>query len=502
MKKIIKSIFCICLAISFAFSFAGCLKEEEPEVDAADVNKPEEAEEIALSAEIEIYYLLSFYSTYNMSQSYDSTYGAGYGKMLTGYDASLSPSEQNTKNKNGETVPFTEYFYEDAISRAAYVKHYYQLAVDSEIELSDKNEVNNRIAEFKSCSIIKDWIEDEKISSELLRKIAEEQIYAELYEQFVYDQCGDSVAEIEKVYNENKTDYDVVSFRWFSIDILSTAVNGVYSEEAQAKAFIEKVKSESNYTQETFKKVVLETIGENSADYSVYQNDKATLLEKTDKSDVESNVSKDAADWLFETDYNGNYIRQSGELKYFVSADKEDVYILFVTGIPYRDETKLTEVRHILLEDSTYAEAQTILDDYYSEAGNGVDEDYFIELVALYSDDGGSKDSGGLISYMINDGQYISAFEDWVFAEGDYSGESREYGSVGIVESEYGYHIMFFVGCDEYPVWYENIRGELYDAELGKMIADIDVQELIGKEIDADTKESIMENCIDAIEKM
>ena len=61
---------------------------------------------------------------------------------------------------------------------------------------------------------------------------------------------------------------------------------------------------------------------------------------------------------------------------------------------------------------------------------------------------------------------------------------------------------MFFAGCDEYPVWYENIRGELYDAELEKMIADIDVQELIGKEIDSDTKESILENCIDAIEKM
>ena len=37
----------------------------------------------------------------------------------------------------------------------------------------------------------------------------------------------------------------------------------------------------------------------------------------------------------------------------------------------------------------------------------------------------------------------VTAFEDWCYAEG------RKTGDTGIVETEYGYHVMYFVGDSE-----------------------------------------------------
>ena len=54
-----------------------------------------------------------------------------------------------------------------------------------------------------------------------------------------------------------------------------------------------------------------------------------------------------------------------------------------------------------------------------------------------HSEDGNAS-TGGLYSgvYM---GQMVEAFQDWCFDE------SRQPGDHGIVETEFGYHIMYFV---------------------------------------------------------
>ena len=514
MKKYLRIIFCIILSLSIVCSFAGCNKDGKSQSDdeneedenvtseSADVDISTDFETTSVAEEIEFLYLSLFYNTYNTAQYYNETYGDGYGKMFTGYDTSLAPDEQTTKNNEGETITFAAYFYEQAISQMASLKYYHKLAVDTGIILTaeDDEEVEKLLAEFKENNYLKSSF-DVEFSDELLKNIISMQIYFEKYEDFIREQCADKT-EVLKDYSSEKEKYDVVAFRWFTIDIESKASGGVYEEESEAAAFIEKVTSVQNYNEETFKKVVLETVGKDNKNYEAYKADQTTKIEKIDKDTIEIHVSQAAADWLYETDDNGNYVRQSGEMKYFVSSDKTAVYILYATGTPFRDETKATDVRHILLMDSTYQDAQNILNEYLADAGNGVDEEFFIELVSKYSDDSGSKNSGGLIDNMLNDGQYVSAFEDWAFSEGEFAGEKREYGSTGIVESEYGYHIMFYAGCDKNPGWYEEIVDEKCSAEINTISAAIDAEELIGKEITVDTKEAVIKNCLEAISKM
>lgn len=86
-----------------------------------------------------------------------------------------------------------------------------------------------------------------------------------------------------------------------------------------------------------------------------------------------------------------------------------------------------------------YAEkkAQEILDEYL--AGEQT-EAAFGELAKTHSADGNAS-KGGLYE-DVEYGYMVEAFNDWCFDE------SREPGNTGIVKTEFGYHVMYFVRAD------------------------------------------------------
>ncbi len=130
----------------------------------------------------------------------------------------------------------------------------------------------------------------------------------------------------------------------------------------------------------------------------------------------------------------------------------------FVSAGYGKEVGKAVDVRHILLipeggeaiEGSNYKKytdeaweacrvaAQAILDTYL--AGDKT-ETSFANLAIQHSADG-SASNGGLISNVVK-GKTVQAFNDWIFDE------SRQYGDYGLVRTEYGYHVMFFVDIEE-----------------------------------------------------
>ena len=54
----------------------------------------------------------------------------------------------------------------------------------------------------------------------------------------------------------------------------------------------------------------------------------------------------------------------------------------------------------------------------------------------------------------------VTAFEDWCYASG------RKSGDTGIVETEYGYHVMYFVGNSQQNYRDYLIENELRNADL------------------------------------
>ena len=164
------------------------------------------------------------------------------------------------------------------------------------------------------------------------------------------------------------------------------------------------------------------------------------------------------------TDSNGKETTEvtSYQIVYFISRDE--------------NKTNLVDVMHILVQfeggttDSsgkkTYSdaekakakeEAEKLLKQW--QEGEKADKDAFAELAKKESDDTGSKENGGLYEDVYPH-QMVTAFNDWCFDA------ARKAGDTGIVETEYGYHVMYFVETKEetyrdYMISYAKLNEEM-----------------------------------------
>lgn len=125
-------------------------------------------------------------------------------------------------------------------------------------------------------------------------------------------------------------------------------------------------------------------------------------------------------------------------------------YIPYFVGVN-NNEVNTMNVRHILVgfngetnEDGSYtdevkAAAKATADEILANYNSNPTEENFAELANANSTDTGSNTNGGLYEDVFP-GQMVAAFDAWCFDE------SRQPGDTGIVETEYGYHVMYYVG--------------------------------------------------------
>ena len=128
------------------------------------------------------------------------------------------------------------------------------------------------------------------------------------------------------------------------------------------------------------------------------------------------------------------------------------------------------DVRHILLQpaddtqeakDACYAEAQKLLEEWKSGEAT---EESFAALANTHSKDGGSNTTGGLYQGITAQTGFVESFLNWCIDP------ARQIGDTGIVESEHGYHIMYFSAAE--PVWEVSARTALIADRASEMIED------------------------------
>lgn len=142
----------------------------------------------------------------------------------------------------------------------------------------------------------------------------------------------------------------------------------------------------------------------------------------------------------------------------------------FVDAGYSKDDGSIVNVRHILLapgEDSekpftdaqwadAEARAQALLNTWLQ---GDASEDAFAALAKTHSDCPSSA-QGGLIE-NITVGQMVQEFEDWCMAE-------HSYGDYGIVKTDFGYHLMFYVEGTE--LWYDVAKSNVLSQKLGEYL--------------------------------
>ena len=193
-----------------------------------------------------------------------------------------------------------------------------------------------------------------------------------------------------------------------------------------------------------------------------------------------SSLGSTVADWIKDS------ARKAGDKTYLASTstttddggnEKTTVngyYVLYFDSVT-DNKFPLANVRHILVQyeggttdengTTTYSDeekaaamtaAQAILDEWKSGEAT---EDSFAALATEKTEDEGSKENGGLYE-NVYPGEMVTAFNDWCFDSG------RKAGDTGIVETEYGCHVMYYSGDSDityrtYKIT-EDLRTEAY----------------------------------------
>ena len=273
-----------------------------------------------------------------------------------------------------------------------------------------------------------------------------------LGQKFYYETLGKievTDAEIKAHYDKNADDYDVVDYKVYTF-VLDTKDKDAKSPIELSKKLLEAK------TPEEFDSILKDLIKDKYDDEKKLNEaidgtlrENASLVEK-------SEYSK----WLFDDD------RKVGDTKSF-TADNGNVSVYMLVNASHRNESETKDVRHILFAFDGYdskeeckAEAERILAEY--KAVGSVEK--FAELAARYSTDSGSSAYGGLYENVAKN-VMVEEFEDWIFDD------SRKAGDVDIIETAYGYHIMYFVG-EGRPEWEASIFDELRSEKYSDMAED------------------------------
>ena len=155
---------------------------------------------------------------------------------------------------------------------------------------------------------------------------------------------------------------------------------------------------------------------------------------------LKSNLVSVLSDWMVEEG------RQAGDTTYVAAGNDAGFYVAMYLDSRDNSNVETVNVRHILIstsENVTAEDAKKQIEDLKTEFESNPTEEHFAELAQQKSSDTGSSANGGLYE-NVAPGQMVEAFNDWIFDT------SRKAGDVGIVETDYGCHLMYFVGPGKY----------------------------------------------------
>lgn len=466
----------------------------------------------------------NFYYSAALNEAVNSSYQSSQYGLTSGFDYTKSPESQTTTDDEGNEITYAEKFKQDAIESIEQTLYYAAKAKAENLELTrheltqieqtmDSLRENADSANYSlSAFIILNY--GKGLNANLFEDYLEEQMMAHRYTEYLQEKYAAEYTdeEIQAEYDKDPNAYNNIDVRVYGFSIgeqtddEGNTVEPEYTEEQQRERAQEML---SRITDEdSFKTLCLEYCTEDEVED--FSDDDASLARGMSYETVSSNMGEESADWAFSSD------RQAGDTTIWETDSY--IYVVYLVKPAYRSEQNYVSVRHLLVqfpdEESTTAEdivsepvtnedgettvpeetelethmhdgiayegakhddatgdtvyketpknnedAKRIAEEYLAKFNEGdKTEDAFAELADLYSDDTSSTTAGGGEGGLIENmkpGQYVQPFEDWAFDP------ARKPGDVGIVETEYGYHVMYFVSAEDEPIWKTDIRNAL-----------------------------------------
>lgn len=440
-------------------------------------------------AEYNYYYMSLFNRAVSISQQYDSQY-SGYGSAY--FNTSVDPCDQDYP---GEDAPegvktWADYFKHTATESGLVYKTLYKEATGEEakkngFEITEEQKtemqtsIDDAIKEIAERAEEEDFSLDnyiakicgEGLNEKSYRELLERDSVVSYYQQWYQENLSSSITadEVTEYYNEHRADIDIATIRYFTVsyaEATEDSTDPVYTEaqaKARAEQFVKKVTDDASFVAaaKEFAPTSLK---------SSYEDDSATLAENITGSAL-SSLSEDFSNWVIDSK------RVAGDISVFNVESQEAYYIAYIVTPAHKDtQTASADVRHILVEaETTDEDGNTLSDDEISKnfaaakteadkilaewkAGEAT-EDSFAALATEKTDDTGSASNGGLYEDINSTSSYVPEFLEWALA-------SHKVGDTGVIKTDYGYHVMYFVGADDMPKWESDIRSTIADEEF------------------------------------
>jgi len=425
--------------------------------------------------QVNYHYASQYYNFANQYGQYASMFG-----LDTQYGISGLRTQECSMVENGGT--WRDYFIDEAVSALTQYKALNDYANENGIALTDeeKAEIDAEFATLGEAAERNGFTSTEKFlnayyGSGVTEKIAREQAgvmsLATKAAKTYQDSLQYSPAELDAEYESYNGDQD-----YFDVCYYYVAAETVEDEEgnseptdetrAAAKATADAILAEYNSEE-----LAEETDVEDRLNEALARNDIEDSCTHTERASG-SSISA-YKDWAMKaSEGDATVAEDAGGDGYYVAA-----------FISHDDNSyKLANVRHILIKnaedeegnvtDEAKAAAKAEADRIYDEWKSGeATEDSFAALAEQYSEDTGSNTNGGLYE-NVQKGQMVEEFDKFCFG-------GHKPGDTAVIETEYGYHVMYYVGegevCrehiaktnlvnDEMERWNEELLGK-YTAE-------------------------------------
>ena len=443
------------------------------------------------------YYYASIVSYYEQYASY------GYYSL----DTTKDYSKQYTTDDDGNKISWQKFFETEALKEVEQITTYYSKALEEGVTLTSaqKKTIEKQISTLKDSASQNDVSLDQYIKANVGTYCSEDTIRLMLEQYYLSAnykgkfKCETKVTDndVDKYYNDHKNDYKKIEFYYIASPYDATDDNSKNESIKTAEKIMAKMKD---------KKSVIALVPEVYSSYidsqvkSSMEQD-STLTEKKAREEAvksyESNVVTTVSGsdspfddkmntWLFSDD------TKVGSKKYYIDESAGYIYIVLKTSKASVEEDETYTVRHILVapesgsnSSSSTSEKTEYTDEQWAAAKKKADsilakfnktdksEYEFAKLAEQYSTDSastssGSNDSFGGLYESVTLGQMVPDFEKWSIDD------SRKYGDTGIVKSDYGYHIMFFINdCPEYQ---SKIIAQIKSDRLSNMIDKAEVK--------------------------
>ncbi len=416
------------------------------------------------------YYFAVYYNNLQQSQSYLAQYGAGDSSQV---DFDKAFAKQTTEDEDGKKITWAKKAEDEVLHNIKDVYGYYYAAVkankgkEPEITEDQKKELQETLDGYKKSAKEYGFTLSAYLMAAMGDGVDADTFTHEATVSYIADNYKQDYQK--DLTNKEYTEKELNDYLEKNRDsLVSVDVKFFEASNADdAKAFVKALNDDgSNFAELAVKyaedddkatyKDELETTYYN-ATRSTFSNLGAALATPTDeKDDTDNEETKNETpglDWVFSKD------RKAGDKKVYSTSV---VYILKPVNL---SDAKTVSVRHILIQPEKKDEngetstvnlseadkdqkkaAKEKADSVLKEYNDGTkSEDAFAALAKKYSSDSNASD-GGLYENVVPN-QMVSSFNAWCFDS------KRKAGDVAIVETEYGYHVMYFVSKNDKLVW-------------------------------------------------